>query len=201
MEASVIHFDAHVIQDMESRVPRGRIVIVGEGELMLCTPSQDYLDSWGSPVRDLLRMIAIGFGIFAATIVVVICCRGFLPEKAAILVIAGVGISTFIRLWCHTLRYSVHRARFITPLGNLKAWRDFMTLREAGKSMQDVLDVLRQQDFTMREFGLKDLTDAQFRTQFKGCLIGDKHMTSTNAGIDWFVPSSLVKTIQSKIRS
>ena len=190
MKATDTRFDWHRILDKKSTMPRQRLVFVGDGRIFLCSPSQDYTNTWKSPIRCIAQEVAIGFGVFIATLFVILQCRNVLPDKIGVLIMVGAGVGIWIAFF---VRLQPH----ITKLGNHLAirWIDLANLRTAGKPIEDALDYMRQQGFTIQEFAAESFTDAVVGGKIS------KRMTSADANIDWSVSGNLVKTLQSYMDS
>jgi len=182
-------FEWYLIEDRATCKPRQRVVLIGDGKIILSTQSQDFLNSWKSPLRILAMEVPIAFGIFAAVIFITLLLRDVLPGDIGLWIMMGAGGGIWLALMFR-----------LSPLfkGSNQLgiqWSDLTRLRTAGKSLQDALDFMRQHEFTVREFAPADFSDMIVEGKMS------KRMTSARASIDWFVSGNMVKKIQAQLDS
>jgi hypothetical protein len=181
-------FEWHLIQDRVVRQPRQRVVLVGDGKVVLCTPSEERLNSWKSPLRVAVIEIPITLGVFVVGLFLILQLRDILPDKIGLSMILGLGLGIgalfFIRVMPHLVNASNQTG---------VQWLDLTNLRVDGKSLDDALSFVREKGLTTRGFVPADFSDAVVEGRI------NKRMTSTRANVDWFVSGALMKTLQSQL--
>jgi len=184
MKATEQLFEWHLIQDRTARQPRQRIVLVGEGKVLLCTPSEDRMKSWKSPLRIAVVEVPIALGVLVVGLFLIVLLRDVVPDKIGEWMILGLGLGIG----------AVAFIRVVPQLANAcnqtgVQWLDLTNLRVEGKSLEDTLDFVREKGLTTREFTLMDFSDAVVDDRLH------KRLTSICADIDWTVSGALAKTL------